>query len=254
MAPWCWRCGGCPPLVVPDLLLGPENEAPHGGASLHREFFARSSPLVAEELLGCWLVRRLGDRELRVRITETEAYLGESDPASHAFRGRSRRNAPMFGQAGMAYVYFIYGIHHCLNVVTGVEGDPQAVLLRGAVDVGEGQPLRLQGPALLCRALEVDLACNEADLCRPGVSPISFEAGQGSPWSHQVTPRVGVRDPSLLRFVANSALASRTPRRRKSEPHGARSINVPVLMHQSQRISQEKKSGGEMPLPGAETS
>lgn len=214
--------------------------------ALPRKFFVRSSPLVAADLLGCWLVRAIGDRENRVRITETEAYLGASDPASHAFRGQTPRNAPMFGKAGIAYVYFIYGMHYCFNVVTGREGDPQAVLLRGAMDAKEGAS-RLKGPALLCRALGIDLALNGADLCGSGERSIWFEAGDRTSVSTQATPRVGVRDLTPMRFVD---AASRLPLSiyQKSEPRRARSINMPVLQHQSRRISRDKKSAGDVPL------
>ena len=170
-------------------------------APLPREFFSRPSPLVARELLGCWMVRRLGDQELRVRISETEAYLGPSDPASHAYRGLTPRNAPMFGIAGTAYVYFVYGMHHCFNVVTGEDGDPQAVLVRGAVGRTPEEQVALRGPALLCRALGIDLSCNGMDLCHPGASPIWFESGNGRRVPILVTPRVGVKDPSRMRFL-----------------------------------------------------
>ncbi|MGA2872968.1 MAG: DNA-3-methyladenine glycosylase [Candidatus Dormibacteria bacterium] len=168
---------------------------------LPRAFFARPSPVVARELLGCWLCRRLGHRTLRVRVVETEAYLGAGDPASHAFRGRTERNAPMFGVAGVAYVYLIYGMHHCFNVVTGADRDPQAVLLRGAAGSGVEASLRLRGPALLCRALSIDLSCNGIDLCGPGRGLIWFEGSQSPPVQVLTTARVGVRDQSPMRFA-----------------------------------------------------
>jgi DNA-3-methyladenine glycosylase len=194
-------------------------------------------------------VRRLAGDQIRVQITETEAYLGQTDPASHAFRGRTPRNSVMFGLAGIAYVYFIYGMHYCLNVVTGSEGDPQAVLLRGGVRLREGERQTLPGPALLCRALGVDLTCNEADVCRPGVGPLWFEAGRRLPGGYRVTPRVGVSDQSPMRFLVGPGAFSTGSK--KSEPRRARSTNVPVLKHQSRRISRNKISGGEMPVTGA---
>ncbi|MGA9920049.1 MAG: DNA-3-methyladenine glycosylase [Candidatus Dormiibacterota bacterium] len=192
---------------------------------LTRAFFARPSPVVARQLLGSWLVRRLGDDELRVRVCETEAYLGASDPASHAFRGRTGRNAVMFGPAGIAYVYFVYGMHHCFNVVTGQEGDPQAVLIRGGSHGSGTASAALGGPALLSRALGIDLSCNEVDLCRTEDGSIWFEAGGGGASPVLMTPRIGVRDRSPMRFVtvASTLRPSNLPRPRKSEPRRARS-------------------------------
>ena len=198
--------------------------APASSARLSRNFFARASPLVARELLGCWMVRQLDDRVLRVRVRETEAYLGPTDPASHAFRGRTRRNAPMFGPAGVAYVYFIYGMHYCFNVVTGQEGDPQAVLIRGAVAGPPQSPQVLGGPALLCRALAIDLSCNGADLCAPGLSRIWFESDQRWRSSPRVTARVGVRDQRPLRFLeapTSAAEAAGASPQMKRAPKGS---------------------------------
>ncbi|HVC22965.1 MAG TPA: DNA-3-methyladenine glycosylase [Candidatus Dormibacteraeota bacterium] len=227
---------------MPDAPFEAEIAVSGGRVPLARGFFSRPSPVVAQALLGCYLVRLLHDQEIRVLITETEAYLGTSDPASHAFRGRTSRNAPMFGEAGFAYVYFIYGMHHCLNVVTGMSGDPQAVLFRGAVEMGEGGELRLEGPALLCCTLEIDLACNGLDLCRPGVGAIWFEAGPDAPWCHEVTPRVGVRDPSLLRFVAKGRAATSRTRTNKKEraPQGSlRKYAVPKAPVPTDQPEQE---------------
>ncbi|MGC2296788.1 MAG: DNA-3-methyladenine glycosylase [Candidatus Dormiibacterota bacterium] len=197
---------------------------PASPTRLSREFFARASPLVARELLGCWMVRQRDDAVLRVRISETEAYLGRADPASHAFRGRTQRNAPMFGPAGIAYVYFIYGMHYCFNVVTGGVGDPQAVLIRGAVGGSPEEPQVLSGPGLLCRALGIDLDCNGADLCVPGLSRIWFEVDEGWKSTPEVTPRVGVKDQRPLRFLERSTEptgANRRSRKRKRAPKGS---------------------------------
>ncbi len=148
--------------------------------------------------------------DLRVRLVEAEAYLGGDDPASHAFRGRTARNAVMFGPAGFAYVYFIYGMHHCLNVVTGHDGDPEAVLLRAAVLEVEGGQARLDGPGRLCRSLSIDRTSNGADLCH-GESGIWIEPRLGpAPRPVLVTPRVGVKDPAPLRFLIPPPRAGRT--------------------------------------------
>lgn len=129
---------------------------------LPRHFYARPTLTVAQELLGKALVRRLPDgREVGGIVVETEAYL-PGDRAAHAWRGRTARNAPMFGPPGHAYVYLIYGLHHCLNPVTEPEGTPAAVLIR-ALDPFPGTG-RTGGPGLLCRALGIDRTLNGADL------------------------------------------------------------------------------------------
>jgi DNA-3-methyladenine glycosylase len=99
------------------------------------------------------------------RIVEVEAYDGPEDRASHAFRGRTRRNAPMFAPGGIAYVYLIYGVHHCLNVVTGAADYPAAILIRAAEPPGDG--LSASGPGRLCRAFEIDRAQDGASLLGP---------------------------------------------------------------------------------------
>lgn len=163
---------------------------------LARSFYDRPSSDVAVDLLGCWLVRRSARGLVQAQIVETEAYLGEDDPASHARRGPTPRNLPMYGPPGFAYVYFIYGMHHCLNVVTSPEGAPAAVLIRGAV--GEGAA-RMDGPGRLCRALDVDLSFNRLDLCSG--DRLWLEQGNPpDPTDVLVGPRVGVRDPAELRF------------------------------------------------------
>ena len=98
-------------------------------ARLSRSFFNRSTLKVASDLLGQLLVRKYRGRLTKVIITETEAYIGQNDPACHACRGLTPRNRVMFGPAGHAYVYFIYGMYFCLNIVTEAEGFPAAVLL-----------------------------------------------------------------------------------------------------------------------------
>lgn len=133
------------------------------GQKLTRAFFARSALTVARELIGARLVHDDG-RTLRAgRIVETEAYLGPRDLAAHSSRGRTARTEVMFGPAGHAYVYFIYGFWHCLNVVTARPGVPHAVLIR-ALEPLEGITERTCGPGLLCRALNIDRRLNGIDL------------------------------------------------------------------------------------------
>jgi len=129
----------------------------------------------------------------------------------------------MFGMAGIAYVYFVYGMHYCFNVVTGAAGDPQAVLVRGGVDHTGATGIPLPGPARFCRALSIDLACNGADLCQPAAGAIWFESGGGAPIPIVVTPRVGVRDGSPLRFLTGPT-PPRGPKlalKRKRAPKGS---------------------------------
>lgn len=145
---------------------------------LPRQFFARGSLEVAPDLLGRVIEHRSAAGVVAVRLTEAEAYSGEEDPASHAFRGRTERNATMFGEAGHAYVYFTYGMHHCVNLVCLGPGVASAVLLR-AGEVVEGIDLArsrrprardrdlARGPARLCQALGVHRAYDGADVCDP---------------------------------------------------------------------------------------
>jgi len=143
------------------------------------EELARPAEEVARTLLGCRIVSLLPEGPAVGRIVETEAYVGPHDPASHAAEriGRTARNAPMFGRAGTAYVYFVYGMHWCFNVVTGEVGDPQAVLIRSiepefgleAMAARRGRTTQLaDGPAKLCKALGIDGRRNGHDLrCPP---------------------------------------------------------------------------------------
>jgi DNA-3-methyladenine glycosylase len=130
---------------------------------LKRAFFERSTLSVARELIGMHLVHDDGGRCRAGRIVETEAYQGPRDLAAHSARGRTARTEVMFGPAGHAYVYFIYGVWNCLNVVTGGVGEPHAVLLRALEPLG-GLKERTWGPGLLCRALGIDRRLNGADL------------------------------------------------------------------------------------------
>ena len=101
---------------------------------LGRKFFKRDTLIVARDLLGKVLVRKVGKREIRARIIETEAYVGEQDRACHARFGKTKRNSVMYDRAGHAYVYLCYGIHELLNIVTEEEGFPAAVLIRGVIE------------------------------------------------------------------------------------------------------------------------
>ena len=130
---------------------------------LPRIFYDRDTILVAQELLGKWLVHQADGGERIGKIVEVEAYLGEHDLAAHSSKGRTERTKIMFGPPGHAYVYLIYGMWHCLNVVSGEEGVPHAVLLRALAPVS-GVTGRASGPGLLCRALGIDRGANGLDL------------------------------------------------------------------------------------------
>ena len=160
------------PAAVPKAIL------------LERPFFERPATTVARQLLGKFLVRRRGELLIARMITETEAYVGPHDLACHASRGRTQRTEPMFGPGGTLYVYFIYGMYWMLNVVTGDEGYPAAVLIRGV----DG----LSGPGRLTRALEITKEQNG----RPAIAETGlwFE-DRGRPLrsgSVSRTPRIGV--------------------------------------------------------------
>jgi len=130
---------------------------------LPRQFYDRDTTLVARELLGKLLVHQAGGVIRVGKIVETEAYLGEHDLAAHSSKGRTRRTEIMFGPPGYAYVYFIYGMYYCVNVVTERAGHASAVLLR-AVEPVKNLEGRTSGPGLLCRAMKIDKALNGHDL------------------------------------------------------------------------------------------
>jgi DNA-3-methyladenine glycosylase len=179
-------------------------EGNDSGPRLRRDFFDRPVLDVAPDLLGRTLVRVTGEGIVELRITEVEAYAGQDDPGSHAFRGRTGRNAVMFGPPAHAYVYFTYGMWHCLNVVCGPPGHAGGVLLRageirsGAQQVRPRRPTArrdsdlAKGPARLATALAVDRTLNGTDFCAP-VTPLLLREG-ASPPADTVTngPRTGV--------------------------------------------------------------
>lgn len=144
---------------------------------MQRGFFDRNVLDVAQDLLGQVIEHRTEEGLVAIRLTEVEAYDGPNDPGSHAYRGRTARNAVMFGPPGFVYVYFSYGMHWCMNLVCGPDGRPSAVLLR-AGEVIDGLELArdrrptakndrdlARGPARLTAALGVDRSCNGVDAC-----------------------------------------------------------------------------------------
>ena len=137
---------------------------------LKKSFYSQPTEKVAKELLGKFLCRKIDNKLYVGKIVETEAYLGKKDLACHTSKGMTERNKIMFGPAGHAYIYFIYGMYHCLNVVTEEENNPCAVLIRAL----ESDPVETQhccvstkllnGPAKLCREFEIDKKLNGHDL------------------------------------------------------------------------------------------
>lgn len=127
---------------------------------LPRIYFNRPTVTVARSLIGKYLVRGIDGRILAGKIVEVEAYVGPQDKACHASKGRTERTDVMFGPGGVAYVYLIYGMYHCLNVVTEREEFPSAVLIRAIEIDGE----LIDGPGRLCRALQIDRRLNRVDL------------------------------------------------------------------------------------------
>lgn len=130
---------------------------------LTREFYAQDTLTVAQSLIGMHLIHRIDGGTRVGRIVETEAYQGPEDLAAHSARGLTPRNAAMFGAPGHAYVYLIYGMWHCMNVVTRPAGVPHAVLIRGIEPI-EGLTDKTHGPGLLCRAFNIDRRQNSLDL------------------------------------------------------------------------------------------
>ncbi len=192
---------------------------------LRQAFFARNTITVARELVGCLLEVEADEGKVVGRIIEVEAYEGEGDPASHAANGRTPRSEIMFGPPGFAYVYLIYGMHHCLNFVTEAEGTAGAVLIRAVEPVSGHELMAVRrgldsdiarekdlcsGPGRLCRALGIDRSWNGLPLV-PGlgesipsaIGKIRIFPGEGPPGGPVATPRIGIRQAvdRLHRFI-----------------------------------------------------
>jgi DNA-3-methyladenine glycosylase len=229
----------------------PDQDRPSSGdlggwTVLARDFLDRPAVDVAPQLLGCVLCSASPEGTVAAVIVEVEAYSGLTDPASHAYRGQTARNAVMFGPPGHAYVYFTYGMHFCVNLVCLPPGEPSAVLLRaGRVvagrelatarrmsGIGAGRALAerdlARGPARLCQALGVDRSLDGADVCDPG-SPLAVGVPPGwtpAPGSAIRTgPRVGVSQAADIpwRFwladePSVSAYKRAAPRRARGKP------------------------------------
>lgn len=151
---------------------------------LTQAFFKRSAPEVAPDLIGKYLVREINGVQTAYMITETEAYEGTDDRASHASRGRTKRTEVMFGCPGVWYVYLIYGMYQMLNIVTGDEGHPSAVLVRGVASVN--------GPGRLTKALGITGAMNTSPAGRASGLWIEDRGERIDPRHIKKTARIGV--------------------------------------------------------------
>ncbi len=236
------RQADAPVPPAPPAAPGPLGPAP----LLARGWFARPAQEVAPELLGCVLRHDTADGAVAVLITEVEAYAGAADAASHAFRGRTARNAVMFGEPGHAYVYFTYGMHFCVNLVCLPAGTASAVLLRAGRVVegaalaaarrsaagrrpGQAERDLARGPARLCQALGIDRSLDGADVCGLA-SPLRI-CGRAEPVPAAARgPRVGVSRAAAIpwRFWIEaeptvSPYRAYVPRRR-----GVKAVSVPA--------------------------
>ena len=198
------------------------------GTPLTRDFFTRPVLVVARELLGKQFVLASGGVVLAARIVETEAYQSDIDQASHAFRGRTLRNAPMFGPPAPLYVYRSYGIHHCMNVVTTHGGGPASAVLIRAMEAQKGETVMaerrgthdhwalLRGPGNLCQALGIDLSFNGRDLL---AGDPTFLDAPPPPEPVLITTRIGIsraQDFPWRYYLAGNAAVSHRDRRAES--------------------------------------
>lgn len=157
---------------------------------LKQDFYNRNTLEVAKDLLGCKLCRKIGDNVLSGIIIETEAYT-KDDPACHAFRGKTPRSITLFKQPGLSYVYFIYGMYHCFNVITEPEETAGAVLIRALEPIEN--ICNTNGPGKLCRELEITRELNEIDLTSKN-SPLWIEKGiEISRNQIHTTTRIGIK-------------------------------------------------------------
>jgi len=131
---------------------------------IENSFYLYRTDKIAQKLLGCFLIRKYRNKIYRAMITETEAYRGFYDLASHASRGKTRRNQVMFGKSGRAYVYLVYGMHWMLNIVTEKENFPAAILIRGAIAENDGETIDLNGPGKLTKFFYINKSFNGANL------------------------------------------------------------------------------------------
>jgi DNA-3-methyladenine glycosylase len=181
-----------------------------------REFYQREPSLVAQELLGKYLVRKIDENLLIGKIVETEAYLGKTDPAAHGFKGKTRRNAVLFGEAGIAYIYSIHR-YHCFNIVTETIDTPSGVLVRAiepiegikmmklfrGVEIGKGFT---SGPGKVCQAFDITTKLNGVDVTLSN-SPLFITEGEIVPLDLiEKSERIGIskaKDLLLRYYIKN---------------------------------------------------
>jgi DNA-3-methyladenine glycosylase len=199
----------------------------HTPKLLPKNFYTRSPEVVARFLLGKRLIRDLHGERLTGRIIEVEAYLGLTDPASHAYRGLTPNNFPLFGPPGRTHVYFIYGMYYCLNASAHLPGEAGGVLIRAIAPIDgietmahlrrlspTSKPKLLTGgPGRLCQALDITRKnSNDLDLTSPG-SPIRIADDGHHPTNIQTTPRIGLSKAAdlPLRFLVGKITKPKTP-------------------------------------------
>lgn len=193
---------------------------------LSRDFYRQDVISVARGLLGKLFIRNTGRGVLSGRIVEVEAYDHPGDPAAHSYRGETQRNRVMFGDGGFLYVYFIYGIHHCLNVVTGYSGEGKAVLLRALEPVSGAEMMSfnrynrevkdrrdfinlLNGPAKIAKSFGTDLKFNGTDLCNGDIFIADDSYSQD--FETVSSPRIGIskaKEMHLRFFIKNNLFVS----------------------------------------------
>lgn len=201
--------------------------------ALPRSFYQRPALEVAPELLGKLMVRQT-DQGLKIgRIVEVEAYLGRDDHAAHSFKGITPRTQAMFGEAGHAYVYLIYGMHHCMNVVTGPKGSGCAVLLR-ALEPVQGLSVNTTGPGRLAKAMDIDKRLYGADLCAKDSTLYLADDGH-EPVAVLTSARIGVHyagkwaDKPLRFYIDGSRWVSKVPSVKTAAPARASSKKTRTL-------------------------
>ncbi len=183
-----------------------------------REFFRGDTVKIARALIGAWFARRYAGEWYGARLVETEGYLGAKDAAAHSYRGRrTPRVEPMYMDGGHLYVYFVYGMHHCANVVTRPAGTAEAVLLRAAEDPAAAHPKLLSGPGKFCAAFGLSREFSGADLLDGG--EVRLFHGRSRRLEIGVTPRIGVDYSGEakdwpLRFFDRDSKAVSGPKRR----------------------------------------
>lgn len=172
---------------------------------LNKNFFDKSAIKIAKELLGKFLVRKIGKKEINAMIIETEAYDGFVDKASHAYKGKTKRNEIMFGEAGYFYIYLIYGMYNMLNIVTDKTNYPSAVLIRAVLYEGKN----INGPGKLTKILKIDKKFNKKEANKKTglwIEDRGIKIKNNTNWQIKKTPRIGVQyagecAKKLYRFV-----------------------------------------------------